>query len=79
VDVGSSQNFVYFMGGHLLRAELVSQLGDSFAGVISSMTDYNGYPVTAQQKCLAHLRRHFQKVVKLGHGNDTVLGFRLNR
>ena len=35
---------------------------------------YNGYPVTAQQKCCAHLRRHFQKVVKLGHGNDTVLG-----
>jgi len=27
--------------------------------------------VTAQQKCL---ERHFQKVVKLGHGNDTVLG-----
>lgn len=27
---------------------------------------YNGYPVKAQQKCLAHLRRHFKKVVKLG-------------
>ena len=35
---------------------------------------YNGYPVTAQQKCLAHLRRHFKKVVKLGHGNNPVLG-----
>lgn len=35
---------------------------------------YNGYPVKAQQKCLAHLRRHFKKVVKLGHGNNQVLG-----
>lgn len=35
---------------------------------------YNGYPVTAQQKCLAHLRRHFQKLVKLGHGNTPKLG-----
>lgn len=26
---------------------------------------YNGYPAKAQQKCLAHLRRHFKKVVKL--------------
>jgi len=34
---------------------------------------YNGYPVTAQQKCLAHLRRHFKKVVSLSHGN-TILG-----
>ncbi len=35
---------------------------------------YNGYPVKAQQKCLAHLRRHFKKVVKLGHGNNQALG-----
>ena len=72
---------------------------------------YNGYPVKAQQKCLAHLqgttvlekgeglfsvsvgtdelsvcmkpspfsivnipRRHFKKVIKLGHGNNPVLG-----
>ena len=35
---------------------------------------YNGYPVKAQQKCLAHLRRHFKKVVKLGHGNNPALG-----
>ncbi len=31
---------------------------------------YNGYPVKAQQKCLVHLRRHFKKVVKLGHGDN---------
>ena len=30
--------------------------------------------MTAQQKCLAHLRRHFKKVVKLGHANNPVLG-----
>jgi hypothetical protein len=35
---------------------------------------YNGYSVEAQQKCLAHLRRHFKKVVKLGHGNNPTLG-----
>ena len=26
---------------------------------------YNGYPATAQQKCLAHLLRHFKQVEKL--------------
>jgi hypothetical protein len=26
---------------------------------------YNGYPVLAQQKCLAHLRRHFPRLWKL--------------
>ena len=35
---------------------------------------YNGYPVTAQQKSLAHLRRHFKKVVKLGLVFNAVLG-----
>ena len=35
---------------------------------------YNGYPTVAQQKCLAHLRRHFKKVIKLSHGNNQALG-----
>jgi len=35
---------------------------------------YNGYPVTAQQKCLAHLRRHFKKVVSLSYGNKESVG-----
>ena len=58
------------------RAELSQQLGDQFDGVLSTddFSVYNGYPVTAQQKCLAHLRRHLKKVVKLGHGNNAVLG-----
>ncbi|NEO40557.1 MAG: transposase [Moorea sp. SIOASIH] len=35
---------------------------------------YNGYSVKAQQKCLAHLRQHFKKVVKLKGGNNQALG-----
>ena len=46
------------------RAELEAQLGTSYGGTLSSddFSVYNGYNVTAQQKCLAHLRRHFQKL-----------------
>ena len=57
-------------------AELVEQLGEEFDGVLSTddFSVYNGYPVTAQQKCLAHLRRHFKKVIQLSHGNNQVLG-----
>lgn len=58
------------------RAELISQLGQTFDGVISTddYSVYNGYTVKAQQKCLAHLRRHFKKVIKLNHGNNPILG-----
>lgn len=57
------------------RAELETLLGHSFAGVLSSddFSVYNGYAVGAQQKCLAHLRRHFKKVSKLKHGNNSQL------
>lgn len=57
------------------RAELETLLGQSFAGVLSSddFSVYNGYAVSAQQKCLAHLRRHFKKVSKLMHGNNPPL------
>ncbi|WP_445251993.1 IS66 family transposase [Microcoleus sp. B3-D7] len=34
---------------------------------------YNGVIVGGQQKCLAHLRRHFKKVLHMGHGNNTVV------
>ena len=51
-------------------------LGNDFAGVLSSddFSVYNGAIVVgAQQKCLAHLRRHFKKVLLIGHGNNTVV------
>ncbi|MGB3614490.1 MAG: IS66 family transposase [Elainellaceae cyanobacterium] len=49
------------------RSELEQLLGKSFAGVLISddYSVYNGYPVAAQQKCLAHLLRHFKQVAKL--------------
>lgn len=58
------------------RGELEHLLGKSFSGCLSSddFSVYNGYRVSAQQKCLAHLRRHFKKVVKLKHGNNPQLG-----
>lgn len=58
------------------RAELETLLGDQFAGVLVSddFSVYNGYPVVAQQKCLAHLRRHFKKLIKLKGGNNATLG-----
>jgi transposase len=58
------------------RVELETLLGKSFAGVLSSddFSVYNGYEVRAQQKCMAHLRRHFKKVLKLKHGNNPQLG-----
>ncbi|NEP54066.1 MAG: hypothetical protein F6K65_36860 [Moorea sp. SIO3C2] len=35
---------------------------------------YNGYEVAAQQKCLAHLRRHFQQVARLKQPHQLRLG-----
>ena len=75
--VSAGQEFCLFHAGDTRsRAELVEQLGEEFDGVLCTddFSVYNGYPVTAQQKCLAHLRRHFKKVVSLGHGNNPVLG-----
>jgi transposase len=58
------------------RTELEMLLGQHFAGVLVSddFSVYNGYPAKAQQKCLAHLRRHFKKVIKLKHGHNPPLG-----
>jgi transposase len=58
------------------RAELETMLGKEFAGVLSSddFSVYNGCQVKAQQKCLAHLRRHFKKLRGLPgcHNNAAV-------
>lgn len=50
-------------------------LGNELAGVLSSddFSVYNGVIVGAQHPCLAHLRRHFKKVLHMGHGNNTVV------
>ena len=51
-------------------------LGKEFAGVLSSddFSVYNGCCVQAQQKCLAHLLRHFKKVLGLpGQNNNAVV------
>jgi transposase len=57
---------LFHAGDSRSREELVKQLGSSYQGVL--ITDdysvYNGYPVKAQQKCLAHLRRHFLGLIK---------------
>jgi transposase len=49
------------------RAELSAILGTQYQGIISSddFSVYNGYQAKAQQKCLAHLRRHFKKLIQL--------------
>lgn len=75
--VVAEEKFCLFHAGDTRsRAELEQQLGSEFDGVLSSddFSVYNGYSVTAQQKCLAHLRRHFKKVVKLGYANNPALG-----
>ncbi len=54
------------------RVELETMLGTEFAGVLSSddFSVYNGCRVQAQQKCLAHLLRHFKKVLGLPGKNN---------
>lgn len=58
------------------RAELESLLGAKYRGVVSSddFSVYNGYPATAQQKCLAHLRRHFLRLIKLPGQDNASIG-----
>ncbi|WP_376697714.1 IS66 family transposase [Microcystis aeruginosa] len=64
----SGQGFSLFHAGDTRsRQELEHLLGKSFAGVLISddFSTYNGYGAAAQQKCLAHLLRHFKQVEKL--------------
>ena len=58
---------LFHAGDTRSRAELEYLLGQSFSRVLCSddFSVYNGYQVVAQQKCLAHLRRHFQQVTHL--------------
>jgi transposase len=58
------------------RAELENLLGTEYRGVLSSddFSVYNGYSVAAQQKCLAHLRHHFLKLIKLPGQHNQAIG-----
>ncbi len=77
--VAGAESFCLFhAAGTRSRDELKAMLGDDFDGVLSSddFSVYNGYEVTAQQKCLAHLRRHFKRVVHQGSGHNQKAGRR---
>lgn len=70
------KHFVYFAPlSPRSRAELES-LGTEYRGVLSSddFSVYNGYPAAAQQKCLAHLRRHFKNLIKSPGLNNAAIG-----
>ncbi len=58
------------------RAELETILGTEYTGVLSSddFSVYNGYQAVAQQKCLAHLRRHFKKLIQLPGLHNQAIG-----
>lgn len=58
------------------RAELEAILGTEYQGVLNSddFSVYNGYPVNAQQKCLAHLRRHFKKLILIPGLHNQAIG-----
>ena len=58
------------------RAELESLLGTEYHGVLCSddFSVYNGYPATAQQKCLAHMRRHFLRLIKCPGKDNAAIG-----
>ncbi|RCJ14468.1 transposase [Nostoc sp. ATCC 43529] len=58
------------------RAELEAILGTQYQGIIVSddFSVYNGYQAFAQQKCLAHLRRHFKKLIQLPGLHNQAIG-----
>lgn len=65
--VFTNPQFCLFRAGDTRgREEIKAQIGEQYSGVIISddFNVYNGYNVNSQQKCLAHLRRHAQRLVK---------------
>ncbi len=74
--VFANPNFCLFRGADTRsRTEVSDQLGEKYPGIIISddLNVYNGYPVLGQQKCLAHLRRHAQKLIKTpGKDNQSI-------
>jgi transposase len=74
--ITNPQFCLFHAGDTRSRAELEAILGNKYRGVISSddFSVYNGYNVAAQQKCLAHLRRHFKKLIQLPGLHNKVIG-----
>jgi transposase len=75
--VFTNQDFCLFRAADTRsRAELEAQLGSEYGGILSSddLSVYNGYPVIAQQKCLAHLRRHFERLIKTPGLHNQAIG-----
>jgi transposase len=74
--VFANPNFCLFRAGDTRsRKEIEDQLGTQYSGIIISddFSVYNGYPVAAQQKCQAHLRRHCQRLIKTpGIDNESI-------
>lgn len=75
------QSLLVWLGnyGHLSyskQQELLRELGGIEIGVgtLQATNERLAKAVKAQQKCLAHLLRHFKKVAKLNHGNNQTLG-----
>ncbi len=74
--ITNSQFCLFHAADTRSRAELEMVLGSKYHGVISSddYSVYNGYDVAAQQKCLAHLRRHFKKLIQLPGLHNKAIG-----
>ena len=78
--VFANPNFCLFRAGDTRsRLEVEEQLGQEYSGIIISddFSVYNGYPVVAQQKCQAHLRRHCQRLMKTPGINNESIGIAL--
>lgn len=78
--VFANPNFCLFRAGDTRsRQEVEDQLGAKYSGIIISddFSVYNGYPVLAQQKCQAHLRRHCQRLIKTPGINNESIGIAL--
>lgn len=66
--MGTETVSLFHAGDSRSRSELEACLGEEFAGCLVSddYSVYNGYGAAAQQKCLAHLRRHCKRLEKFG-------------
>lgn len=79
--ITGEQFCLFHPGDTRSRAELISQLGQTFDGVISTddYSVYNGYTVKAQQKCLAEGAASFQKSHQVESRQQSNLGASFHR